>query len=158
MLTFKHNEFNSNIEKYRIFIANIEVKTIKCPNCNALDMERHGYYKRYVNIRGKKHYIRILRVRCKVCGQTHAVLPNFVIPYLHEPIIDMYNMISSSNTSNIEENLYKTILKIKKKWSPMLHSLMLTFKHSLKELVHYCYKAFNMCIMQIHRGKYFYMS
>ncbi len=52
-------------------------------------MERHGYYKKYTNISGKKYYIRILRVRCKVCGHTHAILPDFIVPYLHNPIIDL---------------------------------------------------------------------
>ncbi len=157
MLTFKMENFNTKINNYNDFIANLEVKTIKCPNCNSSDMERHGYYKRYINISGKKYYIRILRVRCKICGHTHAVLPDFVIPYLHEPITNMIELILS-NSVDTDDNLYKTIHKIKKKWLPMLNSIMLTFKHSISELVKRCSQAFRMCVMQIHRGKYFYIS
>lgn len=157
MLTFKMENFNTKINNYNDFIANLEVKTIKCPNCNLSDMERHGYYKRYINISGKKYYIRILRVRCKICGHTHAVLPHFVIPYLHEPITNMIELILS-NSVDTDDNLYKTIYKIKKKWLPMLNSIMLTFKHSISELVKRCSQVFRMCVMQIHRGKYYYIS
>ena len=44
-------------------------------------------YRRYINISGTKYYIRLLRVQCKTCGKTHAILPNFIVPYLHEPIL-----------------------------------------------------------------------
>ena len=27
----------------------------------------------------------ILRVKCKVCGRTHAILPELVVPYSHIP-------------------------------------------------------------------------
>lgn len=158
MITFKLKNFNSNINEYLKFIANLEVKTIICPNCDTADMERHGYYKRYVNISGTKYYIRILRVRCKSCGHTHAVLPDFIIPYLHEPIVDMINVITSRTSNSIEDNIKKIKYKIKKKWKPMLYSLRLTFEDELYKLVLLCSKAFTMCIMQIHRGKYFFMS
>ena len=81
MISFKSKELNTEINDYKEIIANLEVKTIKCPGCNTSDMERHGYYKRYINISGKKYYIRILRVRCKVCGHTHAILPDVMAIY-----------------------------------------------------------------------------
>ena len=74
MLTFKMKDFNSDINNYLKFIANLEVKTIKCPNCDTSEMERHGYYKRYINISGVNYYIRILRVRCKAGYNSISVL------------------------------------------------------------------------------------
>lgn len=88
---------------------------------------------------------------------THAVLSDFIISYLHEPITNILEIILTPNTSDIDENLCETINKIKKKWIPMLNSLMITFSHSLNELVSRCLYAFNMCVMQIHRGKYYYI-
>lgn len=158
MITFKMKNFNIDINNYLEFTANLEVETITCPYCNTLDMERHGYYKRYINIFGTKYYIRILRVRCKTCGRTHAVLPDFILPYLHEPIKEMIDIITSTTTKDTDDNINKTKNKIKKKWKPMLFSLGLTFKDELYKLVLLCSKTFKMCIMQIHRGKYFYMS
>lgn len=158
MITFKMKNFNIDINNYLEFTANLEVKTITCPNCGTLDMERHGYYKRYINIFGTKYYIRILRVRCKTCGRTQAVLPDYILPYLHEPIKEMIDIITSTTTKDNDDNINKTKNKIKKKWKPMLFSLGLTFKDELYKLVLLCSKAFKMCIMQIHRGEYFFMS
>jgi len=48
-----------------------------CPQCgNYGSFSRHGVYKKY-------HYRRlvpILRIRCKRCGTTHAVIPSFSVP------------------------------------------------------------------------------
>ena len=71
------------MNEYRNFIADLDVETITCPNCGTLDMERYGYYKRYRNISTAKYYIRILRVRCKTCGRTHAVLSDFIVSSQH---------------------------------------------------------------------------
>ena len=118
-------------------------------------MERHGYYKKYTNISGKKYYIRILRVRCKVCGHTHAILPDFIVPYLHNPIIDLLELVTNLQ-KDLDENQMKLKQKINKKWKSILHSLNITFKHKLQELVFLCSRQIKMCFMQIHRGKYYY--
>ena len=62
MLTLNLKDFKIDINNYNNYVANLEVKTLVCPNCKACDFERHGYYKRYINISGTKYYIRILRV------------------------------------------------------------------------------------------------
>ena len=157
MIAFKLKNFNININEYLNFIANLEIKTITCPNCGTADMERHGYYRRYINISGTKCYIRILRVRCKTCGHTHAFLPDFIIPYLHKPIENILMLVTSS-TKDIDESDIKLITKIKKKWIPILKSLGLTFMTKLEELVFGVSKNINQCIFQIHRGKYFIIS
>jgi len=50
---------------------------VQCPACGAVQrFSRHGSYYKY-------HYssrIRILRVRCRNCGTTHAVMPAFSLP------------------------------------------------------------------------------
>lgn len=157
MIAFKLKNFNINTKEYLNYIVNLEIKTITCPNCGTCDLERHGYYKRYVIISRNKYYIRILRVRCKRCGRTHAVLPDFIIPYLHEPIKNIQKLVTSS-TKDIDEGDIKLITKIKKKWIPILKSLGLTFMTKLEELVFCVSKSINQCIFQIHRGKYFIIS
>lgn len=78
MLTLNLKDFKIDVNNYNNFVANLEVKCLLCPNCKACDFERHGYYRRYINISGTKYCIRILRVRCKICVKTHAVLPDFI--------------------------------------------------------------------------------
>lgn len=56
-----------------------------CPTCKRKkSLRRHGYYKRYLiqwNGCIKEEQIRILRMRCRFCRHTHAVLPRDVIPH-----------------------------------------------------------------------------
>lgn len=46
-------------------------------------MIRWGKYKRAVKTGEKKYAVEIQRVRCKGCGVTHALLPEFLHPYRH---------------------------------------------------------------------------
>ncbi len=46
----KLKNFNTNTDEYLNFIFNLEVKTITCPWCDTTNIERHGYYFRYINI------------------------------------------------------------------------------------------------------------
>lgn len=57
-----------------------------CPVCeSAGNLKIHSYYKRYLIdfIDGKvvRHEITVTRVQCDSCGSTHAILPDFIIPY-----------------------------------------------------------------------------
>jgi len=57
----------------------------RCPHkdCHMpVKMRKHGFYERYVSIRGFYGRIRIRRYRCAVCGRTVSMLPSFCVPYL----------------------------------------------------------------------------
>jgi len=65
---------------------NIDVSIYKCPVCRAKhSMIRHAYYKRNVITVNNDEFIylnlKILRVKCKSCNSTHAILPGDLIPY-----------------------------------------------------------------------------
>jgi len=65
---------------------NIDVSNYKCPVCGARhSMIRHAYYKRNVITFNNNEFIyldlKILRVKCKSCNSTHAILPGDIIPY-----------------------------------------------------------------------------
>lgn len=68
------------------FMSLVQPKLETCPVCNTTGkLQIHSYYKRYLIdfTRGKcvRHEITILRCVCKSCGSTHAILPDFIIPY-----------------------------------------------------------------------------
>jgi len=74
------------VDLYNTFYACFCKETELCPCCRAGgDCNVHGYYKRYLvdycngMIISKR--IRILRLICKTCGHTHAVLPDIIVPY-----------------------------------------------------------------------------
>lgn len=57
-----------------------------CPVCESTgNLHIHSYYKRnlidFINGNVVHHDISITRVVCDSCGTTHAILPDFIIPY-----------------------------------------------------------------------------
>jgi hypothetical protein len=55
-----------------------------CPDCRASGcLIRWGTYKRRARTGEIDYLIRIQRVRCKECGRTHSLLPDFLHPHRH---------------------------------------------------------------------------
>ena len=57
-----------------------------CPVCESTgNLKIHSYYKRnlidFIDGKVVHHEITITRIQCDSCGSTHAVLPDFIIPY-----------------------------------------------------------------------------
>jgi len=68
----------------------------RCPHpaCGAAgSLIRWGTYERWACTEGEDHRIRIQRIRCKVCGRTHSLLPDFLHPYRHYVIRLLQNTI-----------------------------------------------------------------
>lgn len=54
------------------------------PDCQAVDsLIRWGSYERSAVTEEADYRIRIQRVRCKACGRTHSLLPDFLHPHRH---------------------------------------------------------------------------
>ncbi|MDD4809527.1 DUF6431 domain-containing protein [Methanobrevibacter sp. UBA417] len=73
-------------ESYNFFVKNLIIGLLICPTCKAKGrLEIHGYYPRHVvaliDTNLVHEILMILRLKCKSCGCTHAVLPDFIIPY-----------------------------------------------------------------------------
>lgn len=52
------------------------------PDCQAEGaLIRWGYYTRWACTAERMHLLRIQRVRCKECGRTHSLLPDFLHPH-----------------------------------------------------------------------------
>lgn len=61
-------------------------RSLACPACGSRgNCVPHGSYRRTLidMEQGKVHYgsVEIRRVRCKSCGHTHAILPDYIVPY-----------------------------------------------------------------------------
>ena len=85
------------ITLYAQFIQNLNVFTLECNHCHWRGTcIRHGYYWRsYLlsvgDLTGSR--IRILRVKCKHCGKTHAILPEEIVPYLPFSTVFMFPIL-----------------------------------------------------------------
>ena len=84
---FEDKSSSMLIRAYAAFIAILNMFALECNNCHRRgECVRHGYYERGYRLTAEDIVagtrIRILRVRCKHCGRTHAILPEEIIPYL----------------------------------------------------------------------------
>lgn len=88
-------DFLNCYEKYMLWL---DVLKLECNFCHKRgECVRHGYYERgYLLESGdlqSNTRIMILRVRCKGCGHTHAVLPDEVVPYYGFTIPFIYSIL-----------------------------------------------------------------
>jgi transposase-like protein len=70
-----------------------------CPHagCNKpVKMKKHGFYKRYIILRGLNVQIRIRRYKCPVCGKTVSMLPAFCLSYYQYGIEAITAMLKSA--------------------------------------------------------------
>ena len=80
---------------YKTALFNLSFSQIECPICHKKEWIFHGSYERNLIIQNRKYSFYITRVMCKHCAKTHAVIPDFLIPFmsrLAEEIIDAYSI------------------------------------------------------------------
>ncbi|HOH58867.1 MAG TPA: DUF6431 domain-containing protein, partial [Bacilli bacterium] len=65
----------------------------------------HGYYKRSIKIPLGKIALSILRVKCKSCGKTHAILHPSIIPYSQIPLCDTIEIIDAYENNKSFTNI-----------------------------------------------------
>lgn len=95
-----------------------------CPCCKNKEFVYYGSYKRYLKIEqnGKieEFEVKIKRIKCKSCNKTHAVIPDFIIPYklctlkLINKVI--YLKISNEKTNKEIEEEYEVSRQLIRKW------------------------------------------
>lgn len=58
-------------------------RPLRCPNCSAAkSLVALGYYERWLSGTNGKHLrVSVRRFRCRVCGRTVSLLPDFAQPY-----------------------------------------------------------------------------
>jgi len=69
----------------------------RCPHseCRAVGcLIRWGTYERSARTGDVNYHILIQRIRCKVCGHTHSLLPDFLHPYRHYVIRLLQRVVS----------------------------------------------------------------
>ena len=91
---------NISQQFYDDVINNIELSNLKCPYCNKHDLIKHCYYSRHYKQEGIDITIIILRVKCKNCKHTHALLLDSIVPYSQSPLIDQVDIIINQDNIN----------------------------------------------------------
>ena len=124
-----------NITKYLDLGKEIYISPIYgCKSCGYEGMlHRHGYYSRNVITKYSIYRINILRVKWPSCGQTHAVLPSFLIPYYQYSLEFVFECLY---LSCVMKNSYSKIVNLFNSLNPNLSfkaSNISSFKKRMKE-------------------------
>ena len=160
MITLKVDKLNREISQklYDEIIDSADIHLLEC-TCKRHNMVVHGYYSRKIKTNNGNIELVVLRVRCKDCGRTHAVLISFIVPYQSiemSVLIDIIDdgdieKIMSANPSIDEISVYRVKKRFKSRYKSWMKSLNLTFED---DLVFLSFKYFKSNFMQIHKGVY----
>jgi hypothetical protein len=66
---------------YSEFLDSISFHKLTCSCGISGNLIKHAYYNRSIKTPVGLVGIRILRVKCKCCGKTHAIFPECIVPY-----------------------------------------------------------------------------
>ena len=152
-------------KKYDIYIANLNFSSLECADIECKvkgHCKIHAYYERSLILPEEKIILFILRVICKKCNTTHAILPSFIVPYSQVPLEEHIEIIklhkekkSASKIAEIRNNTKIDAAKIlyiinqyKDKWEDRLNSLFCTVTDEISKLVKSCFAGYKQQFMQ----------
>lgn len=163
MITINYNKINTlNQNFYNNLIDLLNLSQITCSCGHSGCLTKHAYYKRNLKISGGiKLTLSILRVKCCVCGKTHAILPSGVVPYSQVSLRDHITIINNNlnnksqthvmnNNPLIDESTVSYILTtFRKYWQQRLRTFKIDISMQPGCLIKQCFKYFSRQFMQI---------
>jgi hypothetical protein len=151
-------------EIYGKVTANLPLYRLRCSCGHAGCLVRHGYYSRRLKTRQGTIVLRILRVRCKECGRTHAILPEIVVPYSQIPAdlqqwMLLYPLgspelesLMQKNSDISESNVLAVRSRYRRNWKERLLSMGMAIRDGIADLIRRSFSVFHRQFMQIRRG------
>jgi len=145
---------------YNDIVYSLDINKLVCTCGHCACFIHHGSYERTVKTSENKIRLRINRVKCNICGCTHAILISSIIPYSQMTLDDQtaiidsyenklgYNDILKSNFFIDENNIRSVILRYRKYWKSriLLYNIL---RYPLTSLVKQCFSIFECQFMQI---------
>ena len=145
---------------YNDIVHSLDIHKLVCTCGHCACFIHHGSYERIVKTSEGKIRLRVNRVKCIVCGCTHAILISSIIPYSQMTLEDQtaiidsyesksgYDDILKSNFSIDENNIRSVILRYRKYWKSRILSYNI-LRYPLTSLVKQCFSIFERQFMQI---------
>lgn len=145
---------------YDNLISGLQFHQLSCPCGHSGCLNIHGYYSRNVKSGGSSLRLRICRVRCSLCGSTHALIPASLVPYSQIPLAEQVRLISAfeqgtsqlsvmeQNPSIDENNVSSILRRFRLHWRQRLLAERIPLL-PLHQLVRRCFQAFHRQFMQI---------
>ena len=153
--------------KYDEYVDSINFFSLRCSKCRRKGAcNKHAYYTRQIVTDEAKQPIDILRVLCNHCDRTHALLPNWIVPYsqilladhiriirLYEAGITAYEICNKLDHSHIDTNHIAYIIR---QYHTYWQQRLLCTKPKIKvkseeisQLVNKCFLNYGLQFMQI---------
>lgn len=167
MITINYENFNPISQfAYENIINDIDFLTVPCPSCAHYGhLTKYGHYPRVLRTCDGAITLSIQRVKCSLCGKTHAVLLVDIVPYSQIPLDDHLSVIQgdpSEDDSILDENPNLDISDIRyirkqynRYWKPVIVSFRISFDYNLSIN---CFRYLKRQFMQIRSTVNFLFS
>ena len=165
MITVSFTGFKGiTVKIYGEFTANLPLYRLNCSCGHAGCLVRHGYYRRRLKTRQGTIVLYILRVKCKECGRTHAILPELVVPYSQIPAdLQQYMLLYSlgspelealmrENSDITESSVLAVRSRYRKHWKERLLTMGQALQNNIVDLIRNAFSFFHRQFMQIRCG------
>lgn len=155
MITVKTENYNLiSQDFYNKTIDSLDLNLISCVCGHSGCLIRHGFYKRSIQLADRILSLSVVRVYCKICGHTHALLLSSMVPYsqiplaLHVRLIQAYehetgfrNILEEQYL--VDENNLKSIIRnYRLHWKQRLLSMRL-YLPDIPSLISGCFSLFS---------------
>lgn len=99
-----YKEKSSYVQSLMPDITNLHQQS--CPCCYAKNqLIKYGTYQRNISIlvdeNIENYRVSVQRIMCKSCGHTHALLPNFVVPYKIMALFSITQIVQKATISSV---------------------------------------------------------
>lgn len=161
MITVETENYNHiSQDFYNNTIHSLDLALIPCTCGHSGCLIRHGIYKRSIQLADTVITLSVIRVYCKECGHTHALLLSSMVPYSQIPLKLHTDVIHASEQRIgfasllddqiwVDENNLKAILRnYRLHWLERLRAASIRLT-DLATLVSGCFSHFSKQFMQI---------
>ena len=165
MITVIISDFKEiTANNYKAHTACLAIHELMCSCGHKGCFVRHAYYRRLLKTKKGTITLNILRVKCKGCGRTHAILPELVVPYSQVPAdlqqyILLYSLGSAvldglmqDNTDITESNILSIRSRYKQHWKERLRAIGCKLQNKIADIIRKAFLNFHRQFMQIHKG------
>jgi len=148
-------------KNYDEIIINLDFHKITCPCGQTGQFIKHGKYIRFIKTPEGLIPLEIKRLKCQACLKTHALLPEFIVPYSKILLNDQLSIIKSnekkisyesvmlSNPLIDVDNISYVIKQYLSHWKEKLFSFGINLNQKITQS---CFSFFKKQFMQIKRG------
>lgn len=165
MITVIISDFKEiTANNYKAHTACLAIHELMCSCGYKGCFVRHAYYTRLLKTKEGTITLNILRVKCKECGRTHAILPELAVPYSQIPVdLQQYMLLYSLGSSELEElmqdnpditesNILSTRSRYKQHWKERLKAIGCKLRDKIADIIRKAFLNFHRQFMQIHKG------